>query len=333
MRNQFERPDLRGLRLEGQDLSGFDLSNTDFQQCVLRKTSLRSAELAKADLTDVDAAGANFKEANLSAANLSGVNLSNANFFQASLIDANLTGANLYCTIFRKARFGGTVLGDVDLETAFGLDEVEHTAPSSIAVDSIFRSGGNLSKDFLRGLGLPQILIDYIPSLVEANLGFGFHSCFISYSQPDEAFATRLWSALRKQRIRVWYAPEEMQGGKTLFDQIERAISLHDKLLLVLSEKSIRSNWVETEIRKALKHERIIGERKLFPIRLVGMDVIKAWECPDADSGRDLAADIRQYFIPDFSEWLKPAKFSSTFDRLCSDLRSRAPRTPAKGEI
>lgn len=36
----------------------------------------------------------------------------------------------------------------------------------------------------------------------------------------------------------VWYAPEEMKGGRKLHDQIDDALRVHDKLLLVLSEAS-----------------------------------------------------------------------------------------------
>lgn len=97
---------------------------------------------------------------------------------------------------------------------------------------------------------------------------------------------------------------------------------MHDKLLIVLSKESISSNWVETEIRRARKQERLTGERKLFPIRLCDMDTLKRWLCFDSDSGRDIAEEVREYFIPDFSEWTKPSKFEKVFEKLCRDLRT-----------
>lgn len=54
-----------------------------------------------------------------------------------------------------------------------------------------------------------------------------------------------------------------------LYDQIERAIQVHDRLLVVLSENSLQSEWVMTEIRKAREAEKRENRRKLFPIRLV----------------------------------------------------------------
>jgi hypothetical protein len=167
-------------------------------------------------------------------------------------------------------------------------------------VECLYRSGNNLPLKFLEGAGFPKGLLSYLPELVQAGAPIQFYSCFISYSHLDEAFARRLWVSLRDKRIRVWYAPEEMQGGRKLFEQIDRAIHLHDKLLIVLSKASLNSDWVQTEIKRARKREKQSGERKLFPIRLCEMKTLEAWECFDADTGRDIAEEIRAYFIPGF---------------------------------
>jgi hypothetical protein len=52
------------------------------------------------------------------------------------------------------------------------------------------------------------------------------------------------------------------------------------------------------------------------------MKTIKAWECFDADSGKDLAVELREYFIPDFSNWKERGQFEIAFARLLKDLRS-----------
>ena len=46
-----------------------------------------------------------------------------------------------------------------------------------------------------------------------------------------------------------------MKGGRKLHEQIDDAIRLHDKLLLMLSEDSMNSEWVKTEIAKARKRK------------------------------------------------------------------------------
>jgi len=124
--------------------------------------------------------------------------------------------------------------------------------------------------------------------------------------------------------VRCWYAPEEMKGGEKLYDQIDSAIKIHDKLLLVLSENSIHSEWVSTEIRRCRKSEKREGKRKLFPIRLVDMETIKEWECFDADSGKDLAVEVREFFLPDFSHWKDHDAYKKAFDRLMRNLKESA---------
>jgi hypothetical protein len=122
--------------------------------------------------------------------------------------------------------------------------------------------------------------------------------------------------------MRVWFAPEDLKGGEKLYEQLFDAIQIHDRLLLVLSEHSIKSEWVMTEIRKAREVERRENRRKLFPVRLMDFDTLRKWTCFDADSGKDLAVEVREYFIPDFSDWKKHDAFEKEFARLQADLKA-----------
>lgn len=264
--------DLRGENLAGEDFSRVSLPQRDFRRAVLRGTQFVECDLRGASFADAELSGANFRGAHLQDVDFSNANLTKANFYQANLSGAKFIGANLFMTIFRDAKMGQTVFANLDLETCVGLESVRHENPSSVGVECLYRSGNNLPLKFLENAGFPKVLLSYLPELVQAGSPVQFHSCFISYSHLDEGFARTLWAALRDERIRVWYAPEKMQGGKKLFDQIDRAIHLHDKLLIVLSPSSLESNWVETEIKRARKHEVKTGERKLFPIRLCDME-------------------------------------------------------------
>ncbi len=127
---------------------------------------------------------------------------------------------------------------------------------------------------------------------------------------------------MRDAHLRVWYAPEDARGGKKLHEQINAAIRQYDKLLIVLSESSLQSEWVKTELRKAFKLERRTGTKKLFPIRLVDFASLEAWECFDADSAKDLAVELREYLITDFSGWREDWQFEAAFSRLLEDLRA-----------
>lgn len=84
----------------------------------------------------------------------------------------------------------------------------------------------------------------------------------------------------------------------------------------------MKSEWVKTEIRRAQNTERAQKTRKLFPIKLVDFDIIKKWELFDAESGKDLAVELREYFMPDFSNWKNDNCLELNFNRLLSDLKT-----------
>ncbi len=88
---------------------------------------------------------------------------------------------------------------------------------------------------YLRGCGVPEDFITYVPSLSGTMQPIQYQSCFISDSSQDEEFARRLHEKMRGEKLRVWFAPEDMQGGQKLIEQIDRAIQVNDRLLLVLS--------------------------------------------------------------------------------------------------
>lgn len=223
---------------------------------------------------------------------------------------------------FKDALAGFTIFTNTDLSKAEGLESVEHSAPSRIGIETIYKSRGRISERFLLGCGVPETFIRYIPSLVNSEDGIQFYSCFISYSSKDEEFARRLHGRMGDAHLRVWFAPEDIQGGQKLHEQIETAIRVYDKLLIVLSKASLQSEWVMTELRKARKAERQSGKRKLFPVRLVDFETLRDWECFDADGGKDLAVELREYFIPDFSHWKEHDQFEAAFARLLKDLRA-----------
>ena len=149
-----------------------------------------------------------------------------------------------------------------------------------------------------------------------------YYSCFLSHSPEDFEFVKKLYNRLRGAGVQVWFAPENIHSGQKLHEQIYEAIRQNVKLLLVLSEHSINSEWVKTEFGNARKSEVRDGKQKLFPIRLIDMRTLRDWECFDADIGKDTAVEVREYFIPDFSEWKDDAAFEKAVNRLLCDLRT-----------
>lgn len=316
------RADLRDRDLSGANLNNVSLNDANLTHANLCHTNLNGARLSGANLSRARLSGASLNDVNLNDANLSRAKLDGASLRNATLSYANLSYADLNGADFTHARLEHTTFVENDLSQVKGLETVVQFGPSSIGIDTLYRSAGKIPESFLRGCGVPDDFITFIPSHFGIQQAIQFYSCFISYNSNDEEFARRLYSRMRDMHLRVWFAPEDVKGGEKLYEQIERAIQIHDRLLIVLSDSSMQSKWVMTEIRRARKVELRENRRKLFPIRLVDLDALQAWECFDADTGEDLAAEVRQYFIPDFSNWKDHDSFERAFERLLRDLRA-----------
>src|SRR6266699_1282214 len=264
---------LSSADLYAANLNGANLSNTSLYGAFLREADLTGANLSHSNLHNAILIAASLSDANLTGANLSGADfssaiLSNANLTGANLNGANFSGANLSGANLSNTFMGRTVFGNVDLRRVKGLETVVHSGPSTLGTDTIYFSQGNIPEAFLKGAGVDDTFITYIRSLV------GYYSCFISYSSEDEAFARRLYADLQNNNVRCWFAPEDLKIGDRFADRIEESIRICDKLLVVLSEHSIRSTWVEDEFRAAMekenrfKEEQQVNRTVLFPIKL-----------------------------------------------------------------
>ncbi|MBZ5509036.1 MAG: TIR domain-containing protein [Acidobacteriia bacterium] len=253
------------------------------------------------------------------AANLTGAQLAEANLQWAILRWTNLTGAQMWKTKLSHSKMNGTLLVSTNLDSVEGLETVKHEGPSPIGIDTIYSSRGAIPDAFLRGAGVPENLVAYVHSLM--GTAFEFYSCFISYSSKDQDFANRLHADLQNKAVRCWFAPEDLKTGDKLRSAFDQAIRVHDKLMVVLSESSIKSPWVEKEVETAFEKEREQDRTVLFPIRLD--DAVKqtkqAW-----------AADIRRTrHISDFRSWQNHDSYKKAFDRLLRDLKAECKSKPA----
>ena len=210
-----------------------------------------------------------------------------------------------------------TVFGNTNLTAVRGLRDLPPHGPSTLDHRTL-ASSGPLPLAFLRGCGLPDALIDYLPSLL--NQPFQFYSCFISYASKDHAFAERLHADLQNKGVRCWFAPEDMKIGDRLRPRIDETIRVYDKLLLVLSKTSVASQWVEQEVETALARERQQGTTILFPVRIDNtvMTLETGWPA--------LIRNTRN--IGDFRRWKTHDVYQKAFDRLLRDLKAAA-RQPA----
>jgi TIR domain/Pentapeptide repeats (8 copies) len=265
--------DLRDADLTGADLTRANLTRADLTRATLTKANLTEADLTnatliRAALTNANLAEAKLPIANFVAANLAGARLSSVNFTAGRLDGACLDGATLHGATLQGVRLnnavlrgtnlvtanlnradfteadlsrailGDTIFGNTNLTAARGLETCHHRGPSTLDHRTLAQSWP-LPLAFLRGCGLPDKLIDYLPSLL--NEPVQFYSYFISYASKDDAFAKRLHADLQNHGVRCWFAPEDMKIGDRLRPRIDETIRVYDKLLLVLSKTSVAS--------------------------------------------------------------------------------------------
>jgi hypothetical protein len=113
-------------------------------------------------------------------------------------------------------------------------------------------------------------------------------------------------SELQERDVRCWFAPADMRIGAKILDSADEAIRLQDKLLLVISQRSLESEWVEDEVTKAFSEERDRGGTVVFPVRI-----------DDAllNTDRPWAVKLRKNrHIGDFSDWENNQIFSAVWN-------------------
>lgn len=320
--SQLYGADLRYADLSYTEFTGANLIETDLRFANLSYASLSGAKLFRADLTNVDLSysdltyadltEADLSNTNLVEANLSQANLNQTNFYWANLTGVNFTQADLRETDFTGASTSRTIFGDVDLSFSKRLDTIRHRGPSIVGIDTAYNSKGHIPEVFLRGAGVPDNFITYVKSLTGA--AFEFYSCFISHSSKDQVFVERLYADLQAKGVRCWYAPEDLKIGEPFLLGIDQGIRLHDKLLLVLSEDSVASGWVQHEVLSALAKEQGKAPWVLFPIRVDDtiMNTSVSW-----------ATMIKQSrHIGNFTLWKDHDAYQQAFERLLRDLKA-----------
>lgn len=319
---------LRGASLLNANLDSACFDSADLREACLRDADLFRASFMEADLREADFAGAGLvlsvvTDSDLSRANLSGAQLSSTRFADVNMREADLRGADLIGTIFEDCDFGNTNVSgaglahttflNVDLRGLIGLDRVEHFGPSNVEIDTLYRSGGDLSVEFLRAVGVPESLIDYLPSLVGSPIRF--YSCFLSHSGKDRVFCDRLSANLRAKNVKVWYFPEDARWGRPTWREIDRNIVAYDKLIVVCSENSLESGPVLREIERALQREDREKRDILFPVRIDDY-LFTRWE-------HSRKADVTAKVVGDFRGWdADPQKFVGALERLITALEA-----------
>ncbi len=207
-----------------------------------------------------------------------------------------------------------------------GLATIKHEAPSRIDLATLRLSHGRLPESFLRGYGLSDHEIEtsrlYQPDLSEDEITdtlyrvahlrgrspIQIHPVFISYSHYDADFVDVLEKKLEKAGIRYWRDIHDLVAGR-IESQIDRAMRLNPIVIVVLSEHSVESDWVEWETEKARALEKELGRDVLCPVAIDGAWKTCQWSGP-------LRSQIQKYYVMDLS-----ARNERQMEKLIDGLR------------
>lgn len=325
--------DLRGAKLDFLNLRfvnlGYcDLRNASFMDCDLMRSNLRHSNLSNANFTSANLSYSNLSYAKLDYSNLVESILDQVNFSHASFINTLLRKTQLQYSLFSHSIFLDTicdntyftgsvfencVFANIDLSNCVGLEVCDHSGPSTIGVDTLYKSKGKIPINFLRGIGILEEFLDYIPSLT--NQPFQFYTCFISHSAKNKVFCERLYNDLQGKGIRCWYFPEDAKWGKSVWSEIDTSIKIYDKLMVVCSESSLSSGPVLREIERALKKEDSANTHIVFPITIDNF-VFSKWE-------HERKSDILNKVVGDFIGWDSDIeKYNKSLNKLIESLKT-----------
>ncbi len=314
-RANLRRGNLRDTQLRGAALNRVDLSGGQLHNADLRGADLSFADLSYADLSGANLAAADLREANFFLADLSDANLSDAGLTGTVLDLANLTGADLRRALLVRTRLDNallegavlemTLFGDCDLSQALGLDKAQHRGPSSIGLDTLARSQGWISPEFLRRAGVAELLIGVQGQLATA----GFDRVLLVGAVNDGEFMGKLEGDLRAAGLACWQLAVDDEAAFTAEEgeSLLSRVIYYDRPVLVCSEEALGSPYGWRAFEQIARDK---GKDAVAVVLDGGID------------GRedDLGAALRRVTVVDFSGWEDGERYGESLARLRAAL-------------
>lgn len=94
-----------------------------------------------------------------------------------------------------------------------------------------------------------------------------YDGIFLSHTSEDKPFVRRLKENLEDHGVtKVWLDEAEIQIGDSLIKKIDEGLSMTKYIGVILSPRSIRSNWVKKELEVAMNREIGTGEVVVLPL-------------------------------------------------------------------
>ena len=263
-----------GSNMRGADLRGANLTGADLDRTILSDANLSGANLTNANLQRTSLVGANLSGANLEGANFSGASLVRSDLTDALLISADLFQTQIWGCALSGANMTGAALGytvfqDCDLRATVGLGDARHDAPSTVGVDTIYRSGGLIPASFLAGAGMPSSVAVLQEAASSASPVTS--ECYIACRDDDEEFARQVSDGLNALGVRSWVFSVRVRGSALVSrlsssdqEEIERWLRNYDKMVVVASTRALDTEAILNDITAARNKQQAADRWLLY---------------------------------------------------------------------
>ena len=322
-RSNLSRANFSEARMAGCTLGRTNLANSTLQSADLKGADLSYANLSYANLERADLSGTDLTQTDLSWANLNGASLRDARLIGANLDMADLTGADLRGATIIKTRLNSTSLGgavcgvtifaNCDLTRAIGLEDVRHSGPSMISLDTLSRSKGQVPVKFLEGAGVAPPLIAAQNAIKES--GTTCTRVLLLGSESDGEFAARIRASLAEAQVPSWVTAADdeasLQSGAVTLD---KAV-YYDRLVLLCTAESLGSPHTSRYFSSLMNESGFaLGE----PLITLAAD--------DAIYQREdrLCSGLREGVVVDFRGWEDEDRYRAAMAILVKEISGPA---------
>ena len=322
-RSNLSRANLNEANMAGCTLGRTNLSNSALKAADLKGADLSFANLSYADLERADLSGTDLTQTDLSWANLSGADLRDARLIGANLDMADLTEADLRGATIIKTRLdstslsravcGVTIFANCDLTRVIGLEDVRHSGPSMISLDTLSRSKGQVPVKFLEGAGVAPPLIAAQDAIRAA--GLTYTRVLLLGSANDGEFAAKVRAGLAEAQVPSWIiaADDEasLQSGEITLD---KAV-YYDRLVLLCTAESLENPHTSRYFGSLMNGSGFaLGETL---ISVAADDVFYQRE-------DRLCSGLRDGVVVDFRGWEDEARYKDALSNLIREISGPA---------
>jgi len=89
---------------------------------------------------------------------------------------------------------------------------------------------------------------------------------FVSHSSADKEFVDKLVSDLTAWKFDLWFSTWEIKAGESITRKVQQGLRESDCLIVILSKKSCKAEWVKTEVNSYLFREISSKKGKIVPV-------------------------------------------------------------------